>query len=304
MGAVEQRRPGTAGLRQLRLGGHLRRDRVSEEGENGAADHRAEARALLAGDDARSVRLRPLAREPDAALDRAGERQAPERPAPANALAQPQYLDSPGRRGGRTPRHPRRRSCSAGRARRTQPRQRLPPLGRSRAGLQRPQAGAALHGLQLRAAPRSVRAGAARGRVPARARPLPRHRPHARRPVRRPRPRPARGRPLQGRPLPRALAVRGHVAGGAPAASRRADALRRRRRDRDLAALDRRLHVRREPAGDGWGAAAGALRRRGETRLLPALRGRDGADAADARGFPRASPPASPAASTRTAAGR
>ena len=35
------------------------------------------------------------------------------------------------------------------------------------------------------------------------------------------------------------------------------------------------------------GAAAGALRRRGQTRLLPALRGRDGADAADA-GDPRA----------------
>ena len=35
---------------------------------------------------------------------------SPERPALAHALAQPQYLDSPGRRGGRAPRHPRRRA--------------------------------------------------------------------------------------------------------------------------------------------------------------------------------------------------
>ena len=91
----------------------------------------------------------------------------------------------------------------------------------------------------------------ARGRVPAGARPLPRHRPHPRRPVRRPRPRSARRRPLRRRPLPRALAVRGDVAAGAPAASRRADAVRRRRRDRDVAALDRRLRLRREPPATG-----------------------------------------------------
>ena len=130
-----------------------------KKSDDRAADHGPEARALLAGDDARPVRRRPLAREPDAALDRAGERQAPERPAPARALARPRHLDPPGRRGGRAPRHPRHRSRAARRARGTEPGQRLPPLGRPRAGLQRPQARTELHGLQLRAAARSGRAG-------------------------------------------------------------------------------------------------------------------------------------------------
>ena len=68
------------------------------------------------------------------------------------------------------------------------------------------------------------------------------------------RPRPARRRSLRRRALPRALALRGDVGAGEAAAGRRPDAVRRGRGDRDVAALDRRLHLRRVAAD----AAAGA----------------------------------------------
>ena len=243
MGAMEPWRPGSAGLRRLRLGGHLRRDRVPEAEDDRPPDHRAEARPLLAGDDTRPVRLGPLAREPDAALDRACGRQAPQRPAAAHPLAEPANVGPPERRGRRTPGHSHHRRRAAGFPRCAEPRRCLPPLGRRHARLQRTAAWAEVHGLQLRAAAGSGRAGDARGRVPARARPFPRHRPNARRPLRGARPRPARRRSVRGRPLSRALAVRVDVGRGAAVAGRRTNAVRRRRRDRDLAALDRWLRL-------------------------------------------------------------
>ena len=191
VGELEPGRPGAVGRRRLRLGGHLRRDRVPEEEDDGPPDHRAEARPLLARDDTRSVRLGPLAREPDAHLDRARRRQAAQRPAPARALAEPAHVGPPGRRGGRTPGLAHHRRRAAGVPRGAEPRRCLPPLGRPHARLQRPAAWAELHGLQLRTAAWTGRAGDARGRVPARARPFSRHRPHPRRPLRRARPRPS-----------------------------------------------------------------------------------------------------------------
>ena len=74
---------------------------------------------------------------------------------------------------------------AAGRARGAAARRRLPPLGRGRARLRRAPARAAVHGLQLRAAPRAGRARRGRGRLSAGARPVPRDRPHAGRAVRR-----------------------------------------------------------------------------------------------------------------------
>ena len=258
--------PASAGLRQLRLGGHYggiefpkkRTTVLRITGPKRGLYWRATTLDQF-DSDRWLENPTPLSTGP-------AQGQAPERPAPAHALAEPPHLDPPGRRGGRAPRHPRRRGRAAGRARRTQPRQRLPPLGRPRPGLQRPQARAELHGLQLRAAARPGRAGPARGRVPAGARPLPRHRPHPRRPVRRPRPRSARGRPVRTTTATSRSGPTRRCGSRRAAAGRRTDALRRGRRDRDLAALDRRLRLRREPTGDGWAAAAGALRRRRQAR--------------------------------------
>ena len=61
-------------LRQLCLGRAVRRHPVLEEGTDCPADYGSEARALLAGDDARPVRLGSLARQPDSALDRPRKR--------------------------------------------------------------------------------------------------------------------------------------------------------------------------------------------------------------------------------------
>ena len=101
----------------------------------------------------------------------------------------------------------------------------------------------------------------------------------------------------------RAVALRGALERGTAAPRGRADAVRRRRRDRDLAARDRRLRLRRVAAGDRRPAAARALRGRGQARLLPALRRRDGADAPLPRDPRARRRRASRAASARTAAG-
>jgi hypothetical protein len=58
---------------------------------------------LLAGDHTRPVRRRPLAREPDAALDRPRDRAAAERPTVAGPLAEPPHLGQAAGRGGRAP---------------------------------------------------------------------------------------------------------------------------------------------------------------------------------------------------------
>ena len=66
-----------ADLGQLRLGCAVRRHPVLEEGANRPPDHGSEAWALLARDDARPVRGRPLARQPDSTLDGHRAREAP-----------------------------------------------------------------------------------------------------------------------------------------------------------------------------------------------------------------------------------
>ena len=147
-------------LRQLCLGRAVRRHPVLEEGTDCPADYGSEARALLAGDDARPVRLGSLARQPDSALDRPRKREAAQRPAPADALAGPEHLGEAGGGDRRAPRPAHHRRRAAGRARGASTRRRLPPLGRARARLQRPRARGAIHRLQLRAAPRAGRPGA------------------------------------------------------------------------------------------------------------------------------------------------
>ncbi len=127
-------------LGQLCLGCPVRRDPVLEEGENRPPDHGSEAWSLLAGDDARSVRLRPLARQSDSAFDRSRHRQAAERPAAADPLAGPEHLGEAGGGGRRAPRPAHHRRGAAGRARRARVGRCLPPLGRGRARLRRPQA--------------------------------------------------------------------------------------------------------------------------------------------------------------------
>ena len=142
-------------LGQLCLGCPVRRDPVLEKGENSPPDHGSEAWSLLAGDDARSVRLRPLARQSDSAFDRSRHRQAAERPAVADPLAGPEHLGEAGGEGRSAPRPAHHRRGAAGRARRARVGRGLPPLGRGRARLRRPQAGPDVHGLQLCATPRA-----------------------------------------------------------------------------------------------------------------------------------------------------
>ena len=185
----------------------------------------------------------PLAREPDARLDRARGRQAPQRPASARPLAEQANVGPPGRRGGRTPGRSHHRRRAAGLPPGADPRRCLPPLRRPHARLQRPAAWADLHGLQLRAAAGSGRAGDPRGRVPARARPLSRHRAHARRPLRRARSRPARRRPVHGRPLPRAWPYKSMWEEAQRLRAGRANAYGAVVSNRDLAPLDRWLHL-------------------------------------------------------------
>ena len=179
----------------------------------------------------------------------------------------------------RAPRRAHRRRDAAGRSGGAAARRCLQPLRRDRPRLRRAQARAALHRLQLRAAPGAGPARPHRARLPARARPLPPDRAHAGGAVRRRRPRRARRRALRRRALPRPLALREPLERGTAASGGRADALRGGRRDRDLASRDRRLRLRRVAAADRRPAAARALRGRGQARLLPALRRRDGPDA-------------------------
>ena len=81
------------------------------------------------------------------------------------------------------------------------------------------------------------------------------------------------------RSLPAAVGVRADVARGQPADGQGAVAVRGDDHDRALAALGRRVRLRRASAGRGRGAAARRLPRALEARLLPAVRRDDGADA-------------------------
>ena len=110
--------------------------------------------ALLARDDARPVHRRSLAREPDAALDRPARRATAERPAPAGSLAESAHLDQAAGRGGRA------LATRTSSPRRSRSPLEAPQLGgvfNLSDGIVRvyggAQAGAALHRLQLRAAP-------------------------------------------------------------------------------------------------------------------------------------------------------
>ena len=134
--------------------------------------------------------------------------------------------------------------------------------GRNRAGPPRSQARSAVHHLELRTSPAACRPRASRGRVPGRAGSLPRHRANAGRLVRPARSRRACRCALHGRPLRRPLAVRAALEPGPKAPRGRAHPVRRRRRDRDLAADDRRLRLRRVAARRCGVAAARALRGR------------------------------------------
>ena len=120
---------------------------------------------------------------------------------------------------------------------------------------------------------------ACRRGLSARARAVLRHRPNAGRAVRRGGSRRACGGALRRRALRRAVAVSGALEPRQAAARRREDAVRSRCRDRDVVAEHRRLHLRRVAARLRRSAAACPLRDRGQERLLPALRRRDGADA-------------------------
>ena len=200
----------------------LRRDRVPEEGDDRPPDHGPEARPLLARDDARPVRLGPLAREPDAALDRPRDRLA-ERPASARPLAEPEHLGP-----SRTSRSSRSATTTS-----SPPRSRWRSTHRSLGGvfhlsdgvvarLRRPRRGQTLHRLELRAAARRRRSW--RG-----SRPSTRPRSSATSSIGRTRVDPfgapgrdcARRRPLRRRALPRALAVKALGTGAAAAGGAR-----------------------------------------------------------------------------------
>ncbi len=109
--------------------------------------------ALLAGDDARSVRLRPLAREPDSALDRPRRGRLPDDPLLPTRSLDRQHL-------GAARRWRSARSGTAPGRRRAARRLEAPQLGgvfHFSGGVvrvdQRPRARAALHRLELRARP-------------------------------------------------------------------------------------------------------------------------------------------------------
>ena len=197
---------------------------------------------------------------------------------PAHSL-DPKHLGEAGGRDRRASRSAHHRCGAAGCARRARPGRRLLPLGWDRARLRRPQARAEVHDLQLRTAPRTGRSCARRRKVSAGARAVLRHRPDAGRAVRRGRPRCARRGALRRRALRCAVAVSGALEPSQAAACRCQDPIRSCCRDRDVVAEHRRLHLRRVAARHRGPAAARALRDRGQARLLPALRRRDGADA-------------------------
>ena len=275
------RRAGTR-PRRLRLGRELRRDRLPGQADDRAPDPRARAEPLLARDDARPVHRGPLDREPRSDRARRAGR-------PACRATRSCRRAAYERRAGRS-----RRSRSSALAddhlvaatapivlRGGRARARPPPRRGDRAASGRAPARPALHRLQLHAAAEAGRAGALPCELSGEPRALPRPRPHARAAVRHPRPRARRSRrSSRTNASSRSGTTRGCTArrSGSPTGATRA--VRRRRRDRDVAANDRRLRLRRAAAGAAAGrTAARALRRERAPRLLPAVRGLDGADA-------------------------
>ena len=255
--------------------------------------------ALLAGDDARRFDSAPLARAiPDADSTAADcrLRRTPAGRAPTERGA----LGQAGRHGRRARRRPpRRRGASRSRSR---ARRRAATSGRGhRRRLRRPHARAdATRSGATRREPTPARARALEPSYPADA-PVPRARPrHGRT---RAAPSATAGREAHGRPR---IAHR-RRSWPYPAlydTRARGRGQTRRRRTRAAVALEawlrehRRLHLRRAPAAGRRRAAARRTSCRDASGLLPALRRRDGADAAAISASRRASRPASRAAST------
>ena len=167
------------GLGRLRLGRELRRDPVPEEEDDRAARLRAEARLLLARDDARPVRRATAGCEAPTPLSTGPPTgRLPDRPAAAGALAEPAHVGEAGRRGGRAPRRARDRRGAAGRARRPAARERVPALGRDRAASEAAsRAVSATRSGATRRGPSRPSSRASRPSIRADARPLPRPRP-------------------------------------------------------------------------------------------------------------------------------
>ena len=252
LGALGPERDGPAGVGQLRLGRELRRDRVPEAEDDRPAHHRAQARAST-GARRRSTsspttagsRIRRRSRP---ACRRAG---CPSDPLLPASLAESAHLDQAAGRGGLAQRLAHRRGDAAGLAASAPARRRLPPLRRDRARLRRPRAGPALHGLQLCAPSRSLPSSplSAPAYPPALDRFLQ---------IGRTRVEPfgAAGRDERVDALfgdERYLALwpyEGLWNAGPAAPGGRADAVRRRGRDRDLAPLDGRVRLRRVTAAD------------------------------------------------------
>ena len=279
---------GRAGFGQVRLGCELRRDRVPEAEDDRPPHQRARSEGSTGA-------RRPSTSSPPTAGSRTRRRSRPglataaaERPAAAGAFAESANLGPAARRGRRAPRT---RTSSPPRSRCRSRRRSLGGVFRLSDGivtrLRRPPARPELHGLQLCAAARTGRAGGARGRVPARARPFLRDRAHARRALRR---RPAAIGASTGSSLTSATSRSGPTrrcgkrrSGCGRTHERRTAPSSRSRPGSARPAASPTTSRRRRPEG----AAARALRRRGQAWLLPALRRRDGADAAVAR-HPRA----------------
>ena len=292
----EERAPGLAGLgllhapadaghRLVRLALRLLGHPLPEEGHDRPPDQGAADLALLARDDARRVRRPRLG----------GAAVATRRPARSAASARGAAGQARGeggrdRRGapGPAPRrweHPDRVHVQPAHA---GPRPRR--AGRRRGRAPEPRAQPDLHRLELRAGAERDRSRALPWHVSQRARRRGlsgrRARPH------RPAVRHAGSRRRRAPPLPDAPpgrdppAVRAALRAGAPRRRPPDDALRGGDRARDVAAADGGLPVRRAARQTGRRAAR-RLRAPDEARVLPALRGRDGAHA-PLRRHPRA----------------
>ena len=140
-----------------------------------------------------------------------------------------------------------------------------------------------VHGLELRPAPDAACARRFAAALSGLGRPLPRGGEGSIPRVRRVWPREARRSCLPGRAVPAALGLPASVAGGAQADCKGPLAVRGDARSGALVPQPRRLPLRGAPAGEHDQPAARRFRRGDPRRLLPALRGRDGGDAAHAR---------------------
>ena len=268
---------------QIRVGLELRRDRVSGDEDRRPHGRGARTSTVLAHLDARPLRERPLVRGSALALTR-GRRvgRDPARPARAPTCgARGELARAAGRGQGARRRSPGGRR-HAGCARLAAARHRVPPVRRRSARSQPAGRGTELPRVELRARPGSRGARGVEAAIPDRRKALSRRRRSTVSRVRRPRPRRPRARAvLDARPrLLRRLCVA--VPGRAPDRRVSRQSLCGGSRPRVVVQAPRRLRLRRAAAARGRPAAR-RLREDDESGVLPALRGRDGGDAADAR---------------------